>query len=221
MYFDRTTYGVVPPVPSAFSNSFCASCWAFAATAAIECKIAIQQMRIGILGPIVPLSVQNLLDCTPNSAPGADGKPDGCQGNNAGNAMIYAERNGGLCASDDYPDPNLHQFGVTQSCQDQLCSAKYYSPSKVLGQMDITANELKGALTNQCVVVEVDATGEEFMQYSSGVYTEECGTNGGHQMLAVGYGEENGEKYWKLWNMLGTWWYVRNVTPIVFEYEYE
>ena len=52
------------PVPSDISNQFCASCWALAATAALECKIAIQQLKIGVLGPIVSLSVRNLLDCT-------------------------------------------------------------------------------------------------------------------------------------------------------------
>lgn len=59
--------------------------------------------------------------------------------------------------------------------------------------------------------------GDEFMLYAGGIYAGETippvDQNGGHAVLLVGYGEEDGEKYWTVQNSWGPDWgedgYVR------------
>ena len=120
---------------------------------------------------------------------------------------ICGEKWGRMCL-EWLPEPSLHEFGVTGPCQDQLCGTKYYAPSRVFGKRGIKLKNLRKTLLERCVVVDVDATGAAFQHYSSGVSGDDCGVNGGHQMLALRYGEENDEKYWKLQNFFGEWWYV-------------
>lgn len=204
---DWTKKGVVDAVVD--QGKFCQACWAFAAVGALQCSKSIQMMKNGISGPIVPLSVQQLLDCTPYSAPDADGVSSGCLGNNAGNALLYTRDKGGLCSWNSYPEPNLYEWGVTSQCMDESCGAKYYSPSQVTGAQEGSAKSLEMALNNQCVVVMIEATSDAFQHYSSGIFDGECGLSINHEMLAVGYGttRSNGKKFWKLQNYYGTTWY--------------
>merc|ERR1712224_685300 len=85
----------------------------------------------------------------------------------------------------------------------------------VKGYKDVGSSEeaLRSALMKGPVSVAVEADQSSFSAYSSGVLTGMCGSNVDHGVLAVGYGEESGKKYWKVKNSWGPSWgengYVR------------
>jgi C1A family cysteine protease len=53
-----------------------------------------------------------------------------------------------------------------------------------------------------CIASESDA----FMHYKGGVITTGCGTKSDHCVLAIGYGNENGDDYILVKNSWGTTW---------------
>jgi len=57
------------------------------------------------------------------------------------------------------------------------------------------------AIQNQPVSVAID--GSNIQLYQGGVFDGYCSTNVNHAVLAVGYGEENGKKFYKIKNSWG------------------
>merc|ERR1712059_165563 len=145
-------------------------------------------------GSLVSLSEQQLVDCDKVDA--------GCNGGLMDNAFEYAE-NHAMCTESSYG-----YKAVGGSCQASSCSVGIPKGS-VSGYRDVATDseqDLMDAVTQQPVSVAIEADKSVFQLYSSGVLTGNCGSSLDHGVLAVGYGTENGQSYWKVKNSWGSSW---------------
>ncbi|XP_055297428.1 procathepsin L-like [Sitodiplosis mosellana] len=172
----------------------CGSCWAFAASAALESHHFIKT------GQLVSLSEQNIIDCSTEYG------THGCNGGFRYYAFQYVKDNGGIESEESYP----YEGTDNNTCR--------YNPKNSVttdhGVVDIPEGDetaLVAALaTVGPVSVSIDATHYSFRFYSTGVYFEpECLSQNvnGHAVLAIGYGtDENGQDYYLIKNSWSTSW---------------
>jgi C1A family cysteine protease len=119
------------------------------------------------------------------------------------NAFQYAIVNG-MCSEESYP----YTSGVTQtggSCESCTPVVTINACADVPPNNQIALKEAV-ALVGP-ISIALDAETKLFQSYKSGVITSEtCGTNLDHGVLIVGYGEEDGIKYWLVKNSWGVTW---------------
>lgn len=171
----------------------CGSCWAFSTTGSIESRYAIAHHETG--NSITSLSEQQLVDCS-----GSEGN-DGCSGGLMDYAFKYVEKEGGLCSETEYP-----YKARDGTCKASSCGTKY---DAITGYTDVhsdSESSLEAAVAEGPVSIAIEADQTAFQHYKSGVLTGTCGTRLDHGVLAVGYGTENGQEYWKVKNSWGTSW---------------
>lgn len=122
------------------------------------------------------------------------------------NAFEWIQKNGGLCYEEDYP----YTSGTSQkegTCSQRKCSKDMkIVPKNIVDIQENSDTALMTALAQQPVSVAIEASQSAFQLYKSGVLTADCGSELDHGVLAVGYGEENGVKYYKIKNSWGPEW---------------
>merc|ERR1719278_789120 len=185
---DWTEKGVVTPVKN---QGQCGSCWAFSTTGAIECNYAIQN------GKLNSLSEQELVDCAGVLRYGCDG----CSGGQMTGGMKYVENEGGLCLESEYK-----YTAKDGTCKASSCGTKYDANSGYTEITQYSSSALEAAVEKGCVSIGIEADQTTFQHYSSGVFSGSCGTKVDHGVLVVGYGEERGQKFWKVKNSWGASW---------------
>ncbi|XP_061594016.1 procathepsin L [Cololabis saira] len=172
-------------------QGYCGSCWAFSTTGAIEGQLFKKT------GQLISLSEQNLVDCS---------KPygtNGCSGAWMANAYDYVIGNG-LQATDSYPYLSVD----TQPCfYDSRLAVAHIRDYRFIPKGDEQA--LADAVTTiGPITVAIDASNPSFLFYSSGIYDEpNCDPNHlSHAVVLVGFGSEEGRKYWIIKNSWGASW---------------
>jgi len=169
----------------------CAACWAFSATGTMEAA------HFGQTGELISLSEQNLIDCATES-PNA-----GCSGGYPSIGINHVIKSGGIESEKSYPF----------EAEDDVCR---FDNSKVVAKFTVVQGveqynekELEyGVGTFGPFSTCIDASGQGFMQYKSGIYSNpDCSRDDlDHAVLTVGYGTEHGKDYWLIKNSWGAYW---------------
>lgn len=158
----------------------CGSCWAFAATEAIESDAFISgKYSLLVLAP------QQIVSCDKGS--------NGCNGGDPATAYKYIAKNG-MEKESDYP----------YTARDGSCNFNAQKVAvKISGQKKISGGEsgLLTGLAGHPTAVCHNTGG--WQHYKSGVMTS-CGSGGGHCTQMVGYASSG--DYWIIKNSWGTSW---------------
>jgi len=195
---DWQAKGAVSPVNN---QAKCFACYAFAACGAIEGAVWTHTKKL------TRLSAQQIVDC---SAPKSGFMNHGCKGGTMVKSYKYIIKNGVMKNSD---------YGYRTELNSQpRCKLIYshckYDPERVVQRIKGYVNIQKGSETDlenavglRPVSAAVDAHHRPFKLYRSGVFElASCTNHLTHGLLVVGYGEEDGRKFWKVKNSWGTTW---------------
>lgn len=177
---------VTPPK----NQAQCGSCWSFSTTGALEGAWEIAT------GKLVPLSEQQLVDCS------KDGNM-GCKGGSMDLAFSYLEHHP-VCTEDSYP----YVAKDGPKCQESNCTVGIPKGS-VVGYKDVSVQDTEAlleAVAQQPVSVAIEADEMAFQLYRGGILQSKCGAKLDHGVLLVGYGTEGGVDYWKVKNSWGASW---------------
>lgn len=175
----------------------CGSCWAFAATGAIEAQHYLET------GSLVSLSEQELIDCAKNTLFHKSYSNVGCDGGIVDEAYKYVKDNG-IASEKSYP----------YLAMDGICLQDFKKPNvSIRGFKDIPrGNEFKlqeALATVGPVSAAIDASQPSFQHYESGIYDERnCSSNEyNHSILIVGFGIDfSGKEYYIVKNCWGITW---------------
>jgi len=186
--------GVATPVKD---QGYCGSCWAFASTAVIESHVA---MATGLL---FDLSPEQIAMCAPN--PDSCGGTGGCNGATAELAFEYVSSSAGMFEEFQYPYTSY--YGSNYDC----ATPTETSPvSTINGYVKLPENNytalMNAIATVGPIAISVDASA--WSPYESGVFSgcNQAQPDIDHAVVLMGYGEENGQKYWLVRNSWSPAW---------------
>merc|ERR1719326_1710204 len=189
----------------------CGSCWAIAAATVLEGHSEI------FTGKQRTFSAQEIVMCTPN--PRHCGGDGGCKGATAELAMEWVLKHG--CA-EEYQVPYTGHDGTCPGQSPTLDMAQLFvdtdapaptaggaSAFGMTGWETLPKNQyepLARALAERGPVA-VSVAADTWFSYESGIFNS-CGKDAviDHAVVAMGYGEESGTKYWVIQNSWGPDW---------------
>jgi len=187
----------------------CGSCWAIAVSTVMEGHAEIYT------GKARTFSAEQIVHCTPN--PRHCGGDGGCKGATAELAMDYILKNGcaeaaavPYTASDGACTSGSASNDMALMLVDDSSSAGQGGAAfGMLGWETLPKNEyepLARALAEKGPVA-VSVAADTWFSYESGIFNG-CGKDAviDHAVTAVGYGQENGKKFWVIQNSWGKDW---------------
>ncbi|DBA95874.1 TPA: hypothetical protein ACH3X1_001414 [Trebouxia sp. C0004] len=166
------------------------SCWAFAATGALEAAIAIANQV-----PTPPdLAEEEFVDCVQN----------GCNGGLPSSALSYA-----LSTSKGLPLQTSYAYTAGDTGASSTCKSPSSYTSSLFDSVETvpsTVLALKQAVSQQPVAVAVDAS--SWTSYTGNLYSGACSSSQvDHAVLVVGYDMmSTGQEYWIIRNQWGADW---------------
>lgn len=185
---------------------YCGSCWAHAATSALSDRIKIAR---NAAWPDVNIAPQVLISC--------EMKDDGCHGGEAYNAFEWMAKN-------EVTDETCSIYRARGHDNGQVCSAmnicRNCSPGEACVVPDkylVYGVEEFGTVSGETnMMQEIAQRGpiacgiavpQTLEDYTGGIYCDDTGDMEiVHDISVVGYGVENGQKYWLVRNSWGTHW---------------
>jgi cathepsin X len=206
---------------------YCGSCWAFAALASLADRIKIARGHQA-QGPDVHLSVQHLLNCGTAGSCRGGSQTDVyawlLNVSQTGDGLAFESVNPyvacsgdtseGFCKSNaalrDAPNGECTPFGIAKDCStfNAPCTALSQYPNATITAYGTVSGEesiKREVLAHGPVACGVAAL--PLTKYSGGVFNG-TGADGGvdHVVSIVGWGEDNGLKYWHIRNSWGESW---------------
>ncbi|MBF0591923.1 MAG: hypothetical protein HQL02_07535 [Nitrospirae bacterium] len=177
-------------------QGYCASCWAFATTAALESATMIANDT--------PLSDLDLSEQVTLSCTSADSGFDNCNGGSISDASYFLMSIGSPVEA-CYPYTATYG-SCSQACSDRLTSSyKENSWTWVATPNNISVSNLKNALNTYGPIIASVIVYQDFYYYVSGVYSYVAGKSVGyHAVLLIGYDDSG--SYFIAKNSWGTDW---------------
>merc|ERR1711935_218460 len=183
--------------------SYCGSCWAHAATSALSDRIKIARKAAW---PDINIAPQVLISCTSD---------DGCHGGDPYNAFEYMHKNEITDETCSIYRARGHDNGA--KCSAQIMCENCDRNKGCFNQDNYKiyhADEYGEVAGEQNMMQEIYQRGPiacgvavppALENYTSGIYEDKTGDkNIVHIISVVGYGVENGVKYWTVRNSWGT-----------------
>lgn len=193
---DWRDYNIITPVKD---QGACGSCWAVAATEIIESYVA---KKSGLLST---LSIQQLVSCSSN--PNACGGNGGCDGSISQLGWQYVIDFGGIYSDYQYPYTSGYtNAGISSNCSDISSIASPFA--KISDYADVPSNNYEATLNALANIgpLSVVVSADNWGAYETGIFNGcDLSTNAviDHGVTLVGYGIENGQKYYLLRNSWG------------------
>ncbi|KAL0245963.1 hypothetical protein GEMRC1_007179 [Eukaryota sp. GEM-RC1] len=171
----------------------CGSCWAFGAAEALSDRFCISQNKKVVLSP------QWLVSCDKSNM--------ACNGGWLDKVWRFMASTG--VVEDSCMKYVSGRAGQVPPCPSQCEDGSALKMYKAANAYDVSSSE-------QAIMSEIQQYGSvevgfsvysDFMSYRSGIYHHQTGyLQGGHAVKMIGWGVENGQKYWLVANSWGTSW---------------
>lgn len=216
----RTNWPGCQSLKDVRDQSACGSCWAFGAAEVMSDRICIHSNQENQ----TRVSAEDLLECCTDCG-------NGCQGGyppaafqfwkNEGVVSGYLYKDTKYCKPYAFPPCAHHTENTTYpKCATEIYDTPVCSKKCENGQnydeQKTKASDAYDVSGEEDIMTEISTNGpveasftvyEDFLTYKEGVYAHVTGENhGGHAVRMLGYGVDNGTKYWLLANSWNETW---------------